>query len=90
MPSGVTTGTAVTVSVRPEDIHIVPGAEKVGNHLHGTVSFIRDVGSNVEIYIDCNGLQIISQSTPKGRPDVKQGDEATAVLPAAACIVLKS
>ncbi len=90
MPPGVTAGTAVTVSVRPEDIQIVPGAEKAANHLHGTVSFIRDVGSNVEIYLDCNGLQIISQSTPRGRPDVKQGDEATAILPAAACIVLKS
>jgi hypothetical protein len=48
------------------------------------------VGSNIEIYLNCNGLQIISQSTPKGRPDVKQGDEATAILPAGSCIVLKS
>jgi putative spermidine/putrescine transport system ATP-binding protein len=90
MPDGVSDGTSVTVSVRPEDIHILPGAEKGDNRLHGTVSFIRDVGSNVEIYLDCNGLQIISQSTPKGRPDLKQGDKATAILPAACCIVLKS
>jgi putative spermidine/putrescine transport system ATP-binding protein len=90
MPEGVSEGTSVTVSVRPEDIHVLPGAEKGDNRLHGTVSFIRDVGSNVEIYLNCNGLQITSQSTPKGRPDVKQGDEATAILPAACCIVLKS
>jgi putative spermidine/putrescine transport system ATP-binding protein len=90
MPEDVSTGASVTVSVRPEDIHVLPGAEKGDNRLHGTVSFIRDVGSNVEIYLDCNGLQIISQSTPKGRPDVKQGDEATAILPAACCVVLKS
>jgi putative spermidine/putrescine transport system ATP-binding protein len=90
MPEDVSTGASVTVSVRPEDIHVLPGAEKGDNRLHGTVSFIRDVGSNVEIYLDCNGLQIISQSTPKGRPDVKQGDEATAILPPACCVVLKS
>ena len=90
MPGEVSAGTPVTVSVRPEDIHVVPGTETGDNRLHGTISFIRDVGSSVEIYIDCNGLQIISQSTPKGRPDVKLGDEATAILPAASCIVLKS
>ena len=90
MPGGVTDGTSVTVSVRPEDIHVLPGAEKGDNRLPGTVAFIRDVGSNVEIYLNCNGLQIISQSTPKGRPDLKQGDKATAILPAASCIVLKS
>jgi putative spermidine/putrescine transport system ATP-binding protein len=90
MPAGVSDGSSVTVSVRPEDIQILPGAEKGDNRLHGTVSFIRDVGSNVEIYLNCNGLQIISQSTPRGRPDVKQGDKASAFLPAACCIVLKS
>jgi putative spermidine/putrescine transport system ATP-binding protein len=90
IPAGVSNGSGVTVSVRPEDIHVVPGAETGDNRLQGIISFIRDVGSNVEIYLDCNGLQIISQSTPKGRPDVKPGDAATAILPPASCIVLKS
>ena len=61
-----------------------------GNRLQGKVSFVRDVGSSVEIYLDCNGIHIVSQSTPKGRPAVKQGHDATAVLPADACVVLKS
>jgi putative spermidine/putrescine transport system ATP-binding protein len=87
---GLSAGTSVTVSIRPEDIHVLPGIEKGGNRLQGTVSFIRDVGSSVEIYLNCNGIQIVSQSTPKGRPPVKQGDQATVVLPAAACVVLKS
>jgi putative spermidine/putrescine transport system ATP-binding protein len=90
MPKGLPAGESVTVSVRPEDIHMLPGIEKGDNRLYGTVSFIRDVGSSVEIYLDWNGVQIISQSTPKGRPAVKQGDEATAILPETACIVLKS
>ena len=90
MPQEVTPGAMVIISIRPEDIHVLPGIEKGNNRLHGTVSFVRDVGSNVEIYLDCDGLKITSQSTPKGRPDVNQGDEATVVLPPDACVVLKS
>lgn len=90
LPRGLSPGTPVTVSVRPEDIHVLPGIEEGDNRLHGKISFIRDVGSSVEIYLNCNGAQIISQSTPKGRPQVKPGDEATAILPAATCVVLKS
>jgi putative spermidine/putrescine transport system ATP-binding protein len=90
LPENLSSGTPVTVSVRPEDILVLPGAEKGSNRLHGTVAFVRDVGSSVEIYLNCNGVQIISQSTPKNRPEVRQGDQATAILPAAACVVLKS
>lgn len=90
MPENLSPETQVTVSVRPEDILVMPGIEQEDNRLHGMVSFIRDVGSSVEIYLNCNGVQVISQSTPKGRPEVKPGDEATAVLPPAACVVLKS
>jgi putative spermidine/putrescine transport system ATP-binding protein len=90
LPDGMTPDTKVTVSVRPEEIHVLPGVEKGDNRMHGRVSFVRDVGSSVEIYLDCNGLQIVSQSTPKGRPAVQQGDQATAVLPPAACVVLRS
>jgi len=88
MPAGVTAGSAISISVRPEDIFVVAGAREGENHLQGKVAFVRDVGSSVEIYLDCNGFQIISQSTPKGRPAVQQGDTATAVLPPSACVVL--
>jgi putative spermidine/putrescine transport system ATP-binding protein len=90
MPAGVTTGTEVSISVRPEDISVVAGAREGENHLQGRVAFIRDVGSSVEIYLDCNGFQIVSQSTPKSRPAVRQEETATAVLPPAACVVLSA
>jgi putative spermidine/putrescine transport system ATP-binding protein len=90
LPANLSPGTAVTISVRPEDILVLPGIEADDNRLHGNVSFIRDVGSSVEIYLNCDGLQIISQSTPKGRPEVQLGDQATVVLPPAACVALKS
>ena len=90
MPDGMPLDTKVTVSIRPEEVHVLPGVEEGDNRLHGSVSFVRDVGSSVEIYLDCSGLQIVSQSTPKGRPAVKQGDQATVVLPPTACVVLRS
>jgi putative spermidine/putrescine transport system ATP-binding protein len=84
----VKAGSAITLSVRPEDIYVVAGVREGENHLPGRVTFVRDVGSSVEIYLDCSGFQIISQSTPKSRPAVQQGDTATAVLPPSACVVL--
>jgi|WetSurMetagenome_2_1015567.scaffolds.fasta_scaffold05754_6 putative spermidine/putrescine transport system ATP-binding protein len=90
MPEGINPGSEITISVRPEDISVLPGAREGDNHLEGEVTFVRDVGSSVEIYLDCNGLQLISQSTPQGRPAVTQGDRATAVLPPSACVVLTS
>ena len=90
LPVEILPESAVTVSVRPEDIRILPGIEHGNNRLPGKVTFVRDVGSSVEVYLDCAGIQIISHSTPKGRPEVEQGNAATAVLPPAACVALKS
>jgi putative spermidine/putrescine transport system ATP-binding protein len=90
LPAGVTPGKEVSISVRPEDIYVLAGAREGENHLQGRVAFVRDVGSSVEIYLDCDGVQIVSQSTPKSRPAVRQGDQATAVLPPAACVVLSA
>jgi putative spermidine/putrescine transport system ATP-binding protein len=88
IPAGIASGSEVTISIRPEDISVMAGAQAGENMLPGTVTFVRDVGSSVEVYLDCNGIQIISQSTPKSRPAVRQRDTATAVLPPAACVVL--
>jgi putative spermidine/putrescine transport system ATP-binding protein len=90
LPAGVAAGREVSISIRPEDIFVLAGAREGENHLQGVVAFVRDTGSSVEIYLDCNGFQIISQSTPKNRPGVRQGEPATAVLPPAACVVLST
>lgn len=90
VPEEIAVGREVTISVRPEDISILPGIQEGENRLQGRVTFVRDVGSIVEIYLDCKGFQIISQSTPKARPAVREGEMATAVLPPSACVVLRS
>ena len=82
-------GERVVVSVRPEDVHLAPGAEAGENRLVGTVAFVRDVGQSVEFYIDCGALRLLSHMPPKDRPQVGQGEQATVLLPPEACVVLK-
>ena len=89
-PEGVAVGSDVMVSVRPEDIRIEAGVVEGKNRVTGRVSFIRDIGSRVEVHIKAEGTTIISSSTPKGRPEVRQGETATAELPTSACVVLAS
>ncbi|MFQ5953796.1 MAG: ABC transporter ATP-binding protein [Kiloniellales bacterium] len=89
LPDGLRQGNEITISVRPEDVHIVPGTEPGPNRLHGTVSFIRDVGASVETYLDCSGITVVSIAAPKDRPDVHQGDAATAEIPGQACVVVR-
>ncbi len=88
LPESLSRGAAVTLSVRPEDVHLLPGEHEGENRIAGQVEFIRDVGQSVELYIDCDGTRIMSHVTPRDRPGVSRGDRVTVELPAAACVVL--
>ncbi|WP_088889501.1 ABC transporter ATP-binding protein [Leptolyngbya ohadii] len=59
------------------------------NCIPGTVTFIRDVGSSVEIHLDCRGRKVISTVLPKARPALAQGDPVTASFSAHSCIILQ-
>jgi putative spermidine/putrescine transport system ATP-binding protein len=86
---GLAAGSDVIVLVRPEDVHVLPGHQDGPNRLPGTVDFIRDIGATVEIIVDCSGEKVISMMTPKDRPAVDVGAEATVEFPAEACTVLR-
>lgn len=88
MPNGFTAGTEITISVRPEEVGLRAGEETGDNCLQGTITFIRDVGQNVEYRIDCNGIEITSNVPPRDKPAVERGDRVTVELPADACVVL--
>lgn len=88
MPEGLAPGTPVTLSVRPEDVHLLAGEQAGENRIAGEIEFVRDVGQSVELYVDCAGTRIVSHMTPRERPDVERGDRVTVELPAAACVVL--
>jgi len=81
-------GSTATLSIRPEDVHIL-GQDRGGeNRIAGRVTFIRDVGASVETHADCDGLEVISVAAPKDRPDVARGDAVVVELPPASCVVL--
>jgi putative spermidine/putrescine transport system ATP-binding protein len=88
IPDGLSTGQAVTLSVRPEDVHLLPGEQSGENHISGEIEFVRDVGQSIELYVDCAGTRIMSHVTPRERPAVQRGDRVTVELPAEACVVL--
>jgi ABC-type Fe3+/spermidine/putrescine transport system ATPase subunit len=64
IPRGLVKGTAVTFSIRPEDIRILPGGTEAPDAVPGRVSFAREVGERVELRIDCNGREIIGAASP--------------------------
>ncbi len=81
-------GSAATLSIRPEDVHILRQGRDGENRIAGTVTFVRDVGASVETHAECHGVEVISVAAPKDRPDVRQGDAVIVELPAASCVVL--
>ncbi len=89
LPDGVGADAEVIVSIRPEDVHVLPAGGDGANRLEGRVSFVRDVGASVETFVECDGVTVISISSPKDRPDVQQGDAAAVQLPAKSCVVVR-
>jgi len=89
VPEGLRAGDEAMLSIRPEDVHVHPAGEDGENRLQGRVTFVRDVGASVETFVDCNGVTVISISTPRDRPNLTQGDPTTVELPAASCVVVR-
>jgi putative spermidine/putrescine transport system ATP-binding protein len=77
---------AATISVRPEDIELVDPA---GAPTRGKVTFVRDLGATIEVFIDCAGTEIVAIETPRNRRDLHAGDEVGIVIDPAHCVVLK-
>jgi putative spermidine/putrescine transport system ATP-binding protein len=79
-----------TISVRPEDAHLVVGELPERNALPGSVVFVRDLGEFFECYVDC-GLEepIVVAGSPRERASVKQGDRVAVTFPSEACVVVR-
>jgi putative spermidine/putrescine transport system ATP-binding protein len=89
-PEKIADGAPVTLSVRPEEVHVRPGAVGGDNHLAGEVSFVRDLGASVESTVRCGDKEVLAVTTPRERPLVAIGDPVAIELPPAACVVLPS
>jgi putative spermidine/putrescine transport system ATP-binding protein len=87
---GVTLGAGrdqATVSVRPEDVHLVPADQAP---LTGRISFIRDLGASIETFVDAGGTQIVAVTSPRERAAFQVGDTVGLRLDPEACRVLAS
>ena len=74
-----------TLSIRPEDLLI---ADKDSASVKGKVSFVRDLGSTIETFIDVNGVTLTTVTTPRERVFVAVGDEVGLTLTPEHCVVL--
>lgn len=79
------TSSSLTLSVRPEDLHVV-GLEN--GALKGTVSFVRDLGATIETFVEVEGENLTAVTTPRERVDVSVGQEVGLHLPPEQCVVL--
>jgi len=76
-----------TLSVRPEDIHLLSVGEGT---VEGTVAFIRDLGATVETFVDVDGHQVMASCSPRERRPLQVGDKVGVSFDKGASVVLTS
>ncbi len=86
-PDALSPGQDAVLSVRPEDLHILPDTQRDTNTLSASVTFIRDLGAQVEIMLAHDAMELTATMTPKDKPNVAVGDEVTVEFPPEACTV---
>ena len=87
VPGSLRSGDQVTLSIRPENVRILPHSERAGT-LPGRITFVRDVGATVELRVDCDGHEIIGTAGPSDWSGPASGGQVSVELPAASCSLL--
>ncbi|WP_321948387.1 ABC transporter ATP-binding protein [Paraburkholderia sp. J10-1] len=76
----------IRLLIRPEDVCLRAMSANPGpNAVAGKVTFVRDVGAQIEATIDCDGFTLTAATTPRETPDLKVGRPVLAEMPAHAC-----
>lgn len=84
MPDELSSGVDATISIRPENVILhTDTSDKGDNRLTGKVTFVRDLGFEIEVFVEVGGQQITARWTPKDHPAFKEGDMIQLELPAA-------
>ncbi|HLS68729.1 MAG TPA: ABC transporter ATP-binding protein [Kiloniellales bacterium] len=79
--------TGAQLSIRPEDVRLVPPEEGI---LAGTVTFVRDLGSTIETFVEAGGHTLIAVTAPHRGAAFAVGDAVGIDLSPESCVVLKS
>ena len=79
-------GERVTLSVRPEHVRLMPGSQD--GALDGRVTFVRDLGTTVEVHLDCDGQTIVGSLPPTDWRPLPGDGRVRVGLTADGCTVL--
>ena len=77
----------VTLSVRPEHVRLLPGHGPEGA-FDGRVTFVRDVGTTVEVHVDCAGQRIVGSYGPSDWTPLPADGQVRVALAPEGCTVL--
>jgi putative spermidine/putrescine transport system ATP-binding protein len=89
MPGAACVGEKVTLSVRPEHVRLLPDTAGQDG-IDGSVTFVRDLGSSVEVHLDCEGRRVIGSLSPADwRPLPADGRVRVGLAPDG-CTVLRT
>ncbi|HEX7854850.1 MAG TPA: ABC transporter ATP-binding protein [Sphingobium sp.] len=84
VPADIRAGQAVTVCIRPEGVVLSAAPADGGTAAKGDVSFVRDVGSSVEVHLAWGAREIVASVSParwaelQGKPQLVVGFAAGA------------
>jgi putative spermidine/putrescine transport system ATP-binding protein len=94
VPAAVPTGTSVTLAVRPEDLRLHVPQSQVPNALAGRITFVRDVGNEIELQVSCDEGELIVSIVPSEWAQLRDAlgsrEEVLVQLPGERCCVLTS
>ncbi|MCV0425712.1 MAG: ABC transporter ATP-binding protein [Roseibium sp.] len=80
----VPAGAESLVSVRPEDVIVTSSGN---GPVQADVVFVREMGANIEIYLDAGQERIVALAAPKSHGDFQVGARVSLTLPPDACVV---
>ena len=94
VPPSARCGDEVTLSVRPEDLRLHASQAAVPNTLPGRITFVRDVGNEIELRVACDGGELTACLMPsvweRLRDELGSTDEVALQVPGDRCCVLTS
>ena len=94
VPPAARRGDQVTLAVRPEDLRLHASQASTPNALPGRITFVRDLGNEIELRVACEGGELVASLVPsvwtKLRDELQSMDEVALQFPDDRCCVLTS
>jgi multiple sugar transport system ATP-binding protein len=80
VPTGVTTGAAVTLAIRPEHVEVSPSGSQSATAAAGRVATRSYLGDSALLEVEVNGVTLLAKLA--GDTSLTVGENATVELPA--------